>query len=157
MWRVWDAPLQTGPAFVGLCRTQETTSGAAPAQLYADCNEKVIVKASASIPYSLLNARAGSCCDSHQLPVQCGKQSLHVGALHHLRLRRSSASHQCNSSAALGADIGTASHINLHNNCSPAATPQMGHRFFLKRTIETLAGSSNMYLLPITNVRMLAL
>ena len=26
-----------GPAFVGLCRTQETTSGAVPAQRYAEC------------------------------------------------------------------------------------------------------------------------
>ena len=49
-----------GPAFVGLCRTQETTSGAVPAQQYAECSEEHTVKASASSPYSLPNARAGS-------------------------------------------------------------------------------------------------
>ena len=49
-----------GPAFIGLCRTQETTSGAVPAQQYAECSEEHTVKASASTPYSLPNARAGS-------------------------------------------------------------------------------------------------
>ena len=49
-----------GPAFVELCRTQETTSGAVPPQQYAECSEEHIVKASASSPYSLPNARAGS-------------------------------------------------------------------------------------------------
>ena len=54
VWRAWDAPL------IGLCRTQETTSGAVPAQQYAECSEEHTVKASASTPYSLPNARAGS-------------------------------------------------------------------------------------------------
>ena len=49
-----------GPALIGLCRTQETTSGAVPAQQYAECSEEHTVKASASTPYSLPNARAGS-------------------------------------------------------------------------------------------------
>ena len=48
-----------GPAFVRLCRTQETT-GAVPAQEYVDCSEKPTVKASASNPYPLPNAPAGS-------------------------------------------------------------------------------------------------
>ena len=39
-----------GPAFVGLCRTQEITSGAVPAQQYAECSEEHTVKASASSP-----------------------------------------------------------------------------------------------------------
>ena len=29
-----------GPAFVGLCRTQETSSGAVPAQQYLECSEE---------------------------------------------------------------------------------------------------------------------
>ena len=49
-----------GPAFVGLCRTQETTSGAVPAQQYAECSEEHTVKPSAFSPYSLPNAQAGS-------------------------------------------------------------------------------------------------
>ena len=77
-----------GPAFIGLCHTQETTSGAVPAQQYAECSEEHTVKASASTPYSLPNARAG--CDSHQLPGQCGKQGPRVRALHRHSPRRSS-------------------------------------------------------------------
>ena len=49
-----------GPALVGLCCTQETTSGAVPAQQYANCSKEPTVKASASSPYSLPSARAGS-------------------------------------------------------------------------------------------------
>ena len=33
-----------GPALIGLCRTQETTSGAVPAQQYAECSEEHTVK-----------------------------------------------------------------------------------------------------------------
>ena len=47
-----------GPAIVGLCRTQETTSGAVPAQEYTDCSEEPTVEASASRPFALPNARA---------------------------------------------------------------------------------------------------
>ena len=49
-----------GTAFIGFCCTQDTTSGAVAAQDYADCSEGPIVKALASRPYSLSNARAGS-------------------------------------------------------------------------------------------------
>jgi hypothetical protein len=49
-----------GPALVGLCCTQETTSGAVPAQQYANCSKEPTVKVSASSPYSLSSARAGS-------------------------------------------------------------------------------------------------
>ena len=54
------AATTAGPAFIGLCRTQETTSGAVPARQYAQCSEEHTIKASASTPYSLPNARAGS-------------------------------------------------------------------------------------------------
>ena len=47
-------------AFVGLCRTQETTSGAVPAQQYAEYSEEHTVTTSASSPYKLPKARAGS-------------------------------------------------------------------------------------------------
>ncbi len=50
------APLQAQHPFVGLCSTQETTSGA---QQYANCSEGLTLKASASIPYSLPSYRAG--------------------------------------------------------------------------------------------------
>ncbi len=66
-------------ALVGLCCTQETTSGAVPAQQYANCSEEPTVKASASSPYS---HEPAPCSDSHQLPRQCGKQGPRVGALH---------------------------------------------------------------------------
>ena len=45
-----------GPALVGLCCTQETTSGAVPAQQHANCSKEPTVKASASTPYSLPSA-----------------------------------------------------------------------------------------------------
>ncbi len=64
--RVWRAGVEgmgcatADPALVGLCCTQETTSGAVPAQQYAICSKEPTVKASASSPYSLPSARAGS-------------------------------------------------------------------------------------------------
>ena len=58
--RTWDAPLQAGLAFVGLCRTQGTTSGGVLAQDYAECSEEPTVNASASSPYSLRSSERTS-------------------------------------------------------------------------------------------------
>ena len=99
-----------GPAFVGLCRTQETTSRAVPAQEYAECSEEHTVNASASVHIHFRTHEPAPCCDSHQLPGQCGKQCPRVRALHRLGPRHSSERYQCNFLAALGADVGTASH-----------------------------------------------
>ena len=79
-----------GPAFFGLCRTQETTSGAVPAQQYAECSEEHTVKASHPLHIHFPTHEPAPCCDSHQLPGQCGKQDPRVRALHRLRPRRSS-------------------------------------------------------------------
>ena len=57
--------LHAGSAFVGLCRTQETTSRVEPAQEYANYSVEFANKASASSPYSLPNARAGSLLRTH--------------------------------------------------------------------------------------------
>ncbi len=83
-------PLHAGPALVGLCCTQDTTSGAVPAKQYANCSEETTVKASASSPFffrahgSLLFVTHST---SYQLPRQCGKRGPRVDALHRLRPR----------------------------------------------------------------------
>ncbi len=58
-----------GPAFAGLCYTQETTSG--PRIRYADCGEEPTVKAASSSHIRFRTHEPSPCCDSHQLPRQC--------------------------------------------------------------------------------------
>ncbi len=97
-------------------------------------NEEPTVKASASSPYSLpstswLPAVAHISCHARQ----CGKQGPCVGALHRLRPRRSTKRYQCNFSAALGADAGTATHRPSQPLISHGRSPN--GTFFSKRTI----------------------
>ena len=60
VWRAWDAPLQAQHSSGSATHRRPHPGLYIPAQQYAECSEEHTVKASASTPYSLPNARAGS-------------------------------------------------------------------------------------------------
>ena len=119
-----------GPAFVGLCRALETTSGAVPAQTCTDCSEEPTASASSPVHIPFRMHEPAPCRDSNQLPGQCGKQGPRMGALHCLRpatpLERKipvqllcspwGGRRHCKSQAFTTADL-------------PRQVPQMGHSF----------------------------
>ena len=124
-----------GPALVGLCCTQETTSGAVPAQQYANCSKEPTVKASASSPYSLSKRTSRLPAVTH---ISChgsaGSKDLAwalcIASGHAARPKDTSA----NFSAALGADASTASHRPSQPLISHGRSPN--GTFFLKRTMD---------------------
>ena len=132
VWRAWDAPLQA----------QHSSGSAAHRRphpgLYRPNNTRNVVwntlyKHQHPVHIHLRTHQPAPCCDSHQLPGQCGKQGPRVGALHCLSPHRSSEKYQCNFSGALGADVGTASHRPSQQRVSSGRSPN--ETFFLKRTI----------------------
>ncbi len=70
----WDGMRHCRPAVVGLCCTQETTSGAVLVPQYTDCSEKPTVKALASNPCSFTSARTS------RLPIVGDTQTICNGS-----------------------------------------------------------------------------
>ena len=86
VWRAWDAPLQAQHSS-GSAAHRRTHPG-----LYRPNNTRNVVRNTLSKHQHPLNIHfpthePAPCCDSHQLPGQCGKQGPRVRALHRLRPR----------------------------------------------------------------------